>query len=370
VLIKGSFLIQRSRPYAHAVAAAGSILLASAVTCAKPAKAPATGRASKPAAAETAPASAELPTSPEATEAGGAAKPGPDAAAVTEARSRFGRGIELYEDGDFELALIEFQRAHELVSNYRVLYNIGQVSVQLRQYARARTALEAYLAQGGSDIEPERAAEVGADIAMLKTRTALVLVSTKRPGAQVLLNGIPVGVTPLAAPLLVDAGEHRVEVRQAGFRPVERFVTLAGGDDQQIEIELTEVAEGTRTVEKQTIVVNKPSTATDTTWTWVGFGATAVLGAGAVATGIFGLTATSDLENLRNTPDVSRNELESASSRGKRMFLASDILAATAIVVGGTTLYFVLTADDSSAEAKPKLKAGLSPAGVSLSGVF
>src|SRR5688500_5007200 len=55
-----------------------------------------------------------------------------------EARQRYDRGIRLYAEGEFALAVIEFERAYTLVPDYRVLYNIGQVRIQLAQYARAR----------------------------------------------------------------------------------------------------------------------------------------------------------------------------------------------------------------------------------------
>ncbi len=124
---------------------------------------------------------------------------------VQEARRRFDRGIRLYQEGDFALALIEFERAYELVANYRVLYNIGQVSIQLRRYAKAREALEQYLAEGGAEVEGARLEEVQADIDMLKPRTAKLLVTTNAPKAKVSLDGDIRGALPLANSVLVDA---------------------------------------------------------------------------------------------------------------------------------------------------------------------
>src|SRR5688572_14005202 len=57
-----------------------------------------------------------------ATVAGDEAVPGGDEPVddtVEEARRRFDRGVRLYAEGDYPLALIEFERAYELVSNYR-----------------------------------------------------------------------------------------------------------------------------------------------------------------------------------------------------------------------------------------------------------
>jgi hypothetical protein len=165
---------------------------------------------------------------------------------VQEARRRFDRGIRLYGEGDFGLALIEFERAYELVANYRVLYNIGQVSIQLRRYAKAREALEQYLTQGGAEVEGARLEEVQADIDMLKPRTAKLLVTTNAPRAKVSLDGNTWGTLPLANALLVDAGNHVVKVEASGYQVSEKPVVLAGGDEVTVAVTL-EVNTGSRT---------------------------------------------------------------------------------------------------------------------------
>src|SRR4051812_29519826 len=80
--------------------------------------------------------------------------PAPNQEAVREAGERYGRGLSLYSEGDYALAVIEFERAYALVSDYRVLYNVGQVRIQLGNYALARVARETKLRDGG---EPGRA---------------------------------------------------------------------------------------------------------------------------------------------------------------------------------------------------------------------
>src|SRR4051812_30453368 len=107
--------------------------------------------------------------------AGAAATPAPPTeATIKEARDHYEAGLALYADGEFQRAAIEFDRAYELVAHYRALYNIGQVRIQLHDYARAMKALQAYLKEGGSKIEAERKKSVQDDLEMLATRTALL----------------------------------------------------------------------------------------------------------------------------------------------------------------------------------------------------
>ncbi len=307
-------------------------------------------------------------TAPEAPEVGAEAEA--SEATVNEARRRFDQGIALYDDGDYSLALIEFERAYELVPNYRVLYNIGQVSVQLRQYARARQALEQYLSMGADAIEPQRRAEVQADVQMLKSRTAYITIAVQQPGVTLWVDETPRGKTPLSGPLLVDAGQHKIELRKPGYRVAQRFVTLAGGEEQTLRFELQVLDVAPKTVERQTIVVRDTGVDARSTWVWLGVGATGVLAAGAVATGVLGLTEASNLEDLRNTPGASRQELDDAQSRARRMFIAADVLGLAALAMGGVTLFAVLSFDDDEAKAVSEVKVGYNGSRVLLSGSF
>src|SRR3954468_11523471 len=107
----------------------------------------------------------------------------PDATAKQEAARRFEHAIKLYEDGDYTLALAEFERVYELVPDYRVLYNIGQVSIQLGRYARAFRTLKEYVARGGGELTPERAATVATDLSQLSGKIARLSVQAEPSGA-------------------------------------------------------------------------------------------------------------------------------------------------------------------------------------------
>ena len=61
------------------------------------------------------------------------------------ARQHFSQATKLYKDGDFDAALVQFERAYEVKPNYKVLYNIGQTYFQLRQYVEARDAMQRFI---------------------------------------------------------------------------------------------------------------------------------------------------------------------------------------------------------------------------------
>ena len=280
----------------------------------------------------------------------------PTEATIREASDHYEAGLALYADGEFKRAAIEFDRAYELVPNYRALYNIGQVRIQLHDYARATKALRAYLKEGGDKIDGERQKSVNDDIEMLATRTALLTIETNEVGADVLVDGDSAGKSPLPEPLLLDTGDHRIAIRKEGFLPREELVTLASRDTPSVRIDLQ------REKARNNSVVYVAPTAPEadrTAWIWGTWSATAALAAGAAVTGGLGIGAANDLDHLRTTFGSSRDQLDSAGGRAQTLLRAADILGAAAIVTGGVALYLTLSKPASKDKEKPAKRAEL-----------
>jgi hypothetical protein len=64
-----------------------------------------------------------------------------------------------------------------------------------------------------------------------------------------------------------------------------------------------------------------------------------------------GASAASDLDKLRSSAGATRPELDKAQSRAETRLLVADLLAASAVVCGGVTLYFQLSRSSSSSKA-------------------
>jgi hypothetical protein len=297
----------------------------------------------------------------------------PEDDARREAAVRYERGLQLYKDGEPALALIEFQRAYELVPDYRVLFNIGQVCIQLGRYAEARRALEDYAKEGADELPEDRSKSVQSDLEMLKGRTAYLKVLTNEPDAEIVVDGLVVGISPLSAPLLLDAGVHSVEVRKLGYHGKSTRISLAGNDDRTATLDIVKLPEEKRepkvVVEKTTIeqrIVEKDS---DRTVMWVGWAATGTLALGAGVAGYFGITKANDLESMRTDYGVTPQQLDDAQTNARTLFLIADIAGAAAVVMGGVSLYLTLSAAESAPEpggATPKAKGASVGLGVGL----
>jgi tetratricopeptide (TPR) repeat protein len=308
----------RSAGLCSAILAMG---LVSGTAMAAPADAPATPPPAAPAAEPAAPR-ANTPASD----------------AQEEASVHFKRGLQLFDEGDYTLALVEFERAYQLAPNYRALYNIALVDVQLGRYADAARTFTQYLHDGGSAIAPARLNEVNRTLGELKLRTATIEIALNVPSAEVTLDGKPLDPALLKAPTVIDAGEHSLRAIAPGYQPALKTVTLAGGDRTSIRLDLVSLTLPTKVVAEAPQEHHRIF--------WPGFVATGALAAGAVVSGIVMANARSNLSTLQNE-DSQASERQLWANRVNSAALAADIFAGTAIVAGGVSLYLSLRPDHS-----------------------
>jgi hypothetical protein len=259
------------------------------------------------------------------------------------------------------------------------LFNIGQVSVQLGRYARAVQALKQYLTLGGKNIAPARVASVQEDLRMLEGRTAHLQISSNVEGAEVLLDDVRIGVTPIEGSLLVDAGEHRLTLQKSGYVSRTERLVLAGRDENKQLLDLAEVPKAVVQPIPSTIITQPKPSATEpakpistrTQLLYVGAGATSLFAVAWAVTGYVGIKAAGDLHDALQRPS-SQGELDSYRNKARGALIASDILGATTLIVGGTTLYFTLK---GPSKEQPKshgsrINVSIAPSAVLVTGVF
>ncbi len=155
---------------------------------------------------------------------------------MKDAEEHFGRGVELYKDGDSGGALVEFKRAYELSPNYRVLYNMGQPDVlpaaalcRMRSRRCRRSSSRRPCLRAGST--PDKRASVENDVRQLQNRVGQVEVKVNVDGAQILVDDEQAGHVPARAqPATVSVGhrqDHGDQARDASAQ--DRFVDVGCG---------------------------------------------------------------------------------------------------------------------------------------------
>jgi hypothetical protein len=309
-------------------------------------------------------------------------------AAQVEGRQHFRRGVDFFKEGDYRAALIEFKRAYELAPNYKVLYNLGQTSLELQDYASALRSFEKYLNDGAKEIAATRRTQVEAEVERLKKRVARVEVTTNVPDAEVFIDDVSVGKTPLA-PIAVSAGRRKFSASKGGITAT-RAVDLAGGDTTKVALEIVEpvapaptpvatpvqTAEPTRTpIRTETPRAPVPSPQPpapepSNTGLWLGITATGALAAGAVATGIFALSAKKDFDSTVARFGVDAQTVSDARSKTRTLALVTDILAGATVLAGGITLITSLGSSSGKERQRAAVRVDLTAGGVVATGSF
>ncbi|HMI93305.1 MAG TPA: PEGA domain-containing protein [Polyangiales bacterium] len=265
---------------------------------------------------------------------------------TVEARAHFQKGVDFYAEGDLNAARVELERAYALQPTYRLLFNLGQVAYEQREYAAAERYFRDYLEQGGDDVDDTRRREVERELGRLRGRVANVQITTNVATAKLFVDGREVGTAPMNEPVRLSAGRRLLRAEAPGHSPVSREVDVVGGEDRRFELRFgPDLRNDARSTEASD---PGPHPAL---WTGIATGVLA-LGAGGMAfwAGVDDRAYDDELEHR-----TSRGELDSIEDRTKTKALIADVLLGTAVAGAAATLVLLLTVDhpggDESADS-------------------
>ncbi len=196
---------------------------------------------------------------------------GPTSAAgggTSEAKKRFDKGVELYKNGNYVAALVEFKAAYEAEPNWKVRYNVGMTLFKLGRFVEAEAELKKCLDEGGDAMEDTKKTEIQATLYEMTEYIGTLQVDCPVSGAQVSVNGDVVGSTPMLAPLRVNVGEYEVVVTAEGYGTWKTVASVPGGKNVVIEpvlVPLPSTSEGAGPAGSGTEAKAGPGTATDPT---------------------------------------------------------------------------------------------------------
>ncbi len=150
----------------------------------------------------------------------------PDPAKRKEAEAVFRRAIKLFEDQRWDAALTEFRASLALFPTRAATLNTSICLEKLGRFDEAVTVLE--LGLGQTTWGPDDAAAITKKLETLRTLVGEVTVTANVDGADVLVDSVVRGTTPLTGPLRIGSGSHRIRVEKPGHFPFERSFDLAG----------------------------------------------------------------------------------------------------------------------------------------------
>lgn len=278
---------------------------------------------------------------------------------VERARSHFKRGVEHYRDGDASAALTEFKRAYDIAPNYRLLFNLGQVSQELRDYPAAHDYYTRYLAEGGDSIEPARRAEIEAALVKIANRIGTLELTSSVTGAEFFVDDVSVGVAPLATSVEVSAGRRRISARAAGHEAIHQVLDVVGGETERVHFDFP--PNEPAPVATPAPLRAEPDSGMPPAF-WFGIGT----GALAISAGVMAYLTSQDNAAYQDALErpTSEDELEEIADRTKTKALITDILLAATVAAAATTVVFVVI--DANDREPGELSLRVAPGGLSL----
>lgn len=168
-----------------------------------------------------------------------------------EAKERFLRGLDLASQENWDAALVEFMASRELFPTRAALSNIPLSLRHLKRYAEAIDAYNELIQKFGSTLSPDERKKVDEALGELRSLVGEIDVESDQKGSVVVIDGQQRGLTPLPAPILVNAGTHSVRVASEGFQSFEAQVPVAGKQRKLVQAKLQRLAKSGTLVVKE-----------------------------------------------------------------------------------------------------------------------
>jgi hypothetical protein len=239
-----------------------------------------------------------------------------------EAEKQFRAGVSLQKVEDFEAALAAFEASLGLFPTKSALFNLANCLRATHRYPEALARFEQLESEYGPELTSAMRGQVDVQIAELENLTATVTVEVDRDGAEVRVDGKLLGTSPLAQPVRLSLGDHRLEVSLDGFETASLGFNLKPRENVTRRIALQELAPRPSEPAPAPVVspppavvpapiappapalaAESPSSAGErggtrlNTFGWATAGVGAALLAGGGATGIWALSLDADLED-------------------------------------------------------------------------
>jgi hypothetical protein len=266
-------------------------------------------------------------------------------------------GTKLYDRGSLGEALEKFKQAHAEYASPKLFFNIGQANRDLGRPVEAIESFERFLAEV-KDASLELTVEARKSVAELKMKVGSLLIECATAGAEIGVDGKPVGLAPLANSVRVTPGNHQVTARHSTGGLVMEDVNVRAGTVETVVLRLRAVAEPVAVAPTPALAIDlqaRPAQSASPAetdqgwwlgrkWTWVAAGSTVVF-AGTAA--IFGARMRSKFDSLhsscgsasQNTVACSKSDIDSVTTLKNTANIFWGLAGAAAVTTG--VLFFV-----------------------------
>lgn len=146
-------------------------------------------------------------------------------------------GDQAMEGLQYADALAAYSEAHAITQDPALLYNMGRALQALNRFPEALDKLDAFVATASPELKA-RVPRLPKLIAEIRQRVTSLDIVTNVAGARILVRSVAVGKSPLSGPLRLIEGPAEIEVEADGYFPGKKSVTLPGGGELRVNVDL------------------------------------------------------------------------------------------------------------------------------------
>lgn len=134
-------------------------------------------------------------------------------------------------------ALREYEAASQIVNDAALLYNRGRALQALERYPEAARMLDLFAMQAAPELRA-RVPKLDALLVEVRSKSSALELTCNVPGAEVHVEQLGIGQTPLHKRIDWNAGKVTVRVTHAGYHPWQRVVDLPAAGVAVVEVAL------------------------------------------------------------------------------------------------------------------------------------
>jgi hypothetical protein len=163
-----------------------------------------------------------------------------DQATLARQRAAFDQANKLYDQGKYPQAEASYLEAWKLKKSFDVAGNLGNLEADMNKNRQAAEFLAYAIREFPAGGRPQLRDALIKRLGEVQAKVATLRVKVNKPGAEIFVDNVSVGLSPIDYDLYVDPGTHTVEARLEGYPPGTATVTIGKGKGSQVGVTLVQ----------------------------------------------------------------------------------------------------------------------------------
>ena len=155
-----------------------------------------------------------------------------------EAEEHYLRGKVLLKNGDVKGAYLEYKASYDLKQSYDIAANLGNLELEQGMPRDAAEHLAFALRTVAVTVPEEKVTAIRGLLERARKLVGTATVKVNIAGAEIFVDGLSVGRSPLSGELFVDPGKRAIEARLSPYLPAKKLVDVIRAATVPVNLEL------------------------------------------------------------------------------------------------------------------------------------